>query len=89
MEVVQEGFGCRSFLFLGLVVRKALLSPFMTNFINNRQSGMSSLTLTNLMICTSIVKNLINFLPLEKKKDKSSLFHFEFRNGLAQVFYLD
>ena len=49
------------------VARKALLSPFMTNFINN-QSGMSSLTLTNLMICTSIVKNLINFLPLEKKR---------------------
>ena len=82
MEAKQEGFGCRSFLFLDLVVRKALLSPFMTNFINNRQSGMSSLTLTNLMICTSIVKNLINFLPLENK-DKSSLFHFEFRNGLA------
>ena len=66
MEFVQEGFGC--FLFLGLVVRKALLSPFMPNFINNRQSGMSSLTLTNHMICSSIVKNLINFLPLEKKR---------------------
>ena len=66
MEVVQESFWRRSFLFCSvLVVRKALLSPFMTSFINNRQSGMSSLTLNILMICSSIVKNLINFLPLD------------------------